>query len=188
MNILASASPRRKELLKRILSDFEVIPADIDESVWENEAPDSYAMRMSQTKANCLAEQYPSSLIIAADTIVALDKKILGKPCDRKEAFEMLESYSDSHHKVLTSVSLVNNGMEKSFIVEALVYFYPLSAQEIESYLDKNEWQDKAGAYGIQDSASLFVKEIRGDFFTIVGLPVSRIYRELLELGAIDQI
>jgi len=183
MVILASGSPRRKELLKRIVEEFEVIPADIDETVMNEESPQSYAERMSRTKAAHLAQDYPEELILAADTIVAVDEKILGKPVDRKDAKAMLMSYSNRSHEVLTSVTLRQGMQEKTFVVTAVVEFYPMTDEEIESYLDHNEWQDKSGSYGIQGAVSLFVKGIKGDFFTIVGFPISRIYQELKEFG-----
>ncbi|MDR2833551.1 MAG: Maf family protein [Streptococcaceae bacterium] len=187
MIILASNSPRRKELLKRIIPDYQVIPADIDESVYENEKATIYAKRMSETKAAFIHQTYSEDLVIAADTIVSVGDKILGKPENAEDARVMLLSYSGKSHQVMTSVTIMYKERKKSFMEVADVEFYEMTEAEITQYLSTNEWQDKAGGYGIQGAASLYVKGIMGDFFTIVGFPIARIYHEIQEFLAVYQ-
>lgn len=187
MIILASNSPRRKELMKLLTENYQVVPANIDETVLPNETPEVYAKRMSETKGRAILEQYPNDLILSADTIVVRNGRILGKPVNREEAKSMLQSYSGATHEVLTIVTILSPTDKKTFIVGASVSFYELTEEEIERYLSKDEWQDKAGAYGIQGVAALFVKEIKGDFFTIVGFPVSRIYHELQNFTVLEK-
>ena len=179
MLILASSSPRRKLLMKKIIKDFEILPADIDETVHAGELPRDYVKRMSVEKAAAVQQKRPIDIVIAADTIVATKTEIFGKPTTREEAKGMLKQYSDNSHYVLTGVTIYFKEKIKTFVVGAKVHFFPMTEQEIEKYLDTNEWQDKAGAYAIQGEAALFIRGIEGDYLTIVGFPVSKIYHEL---------
>lgn len=179
MLILASSSPRRKILMKKISKNFEVLPANIDEAVHADELPREYVKRMSIEKAAVVQQKRPIDIVIAADTIVATKTEIFGKPDNRQEAKSMLSQYSDTSHYVLTGVTIQFKDLVKTFVVGAKVHFYSMSEQEIEDYLDTNEWQDKAGAYAIQGEASVFIRGIEGDYLTIVGFPVSKIYHEL---------
>ncbi|MTD41903.1 septum formation protein Maf [Erwinia sp. CPCC 100877] len=179
--ILASQSPRRQELLGRIISNFEIVPADIDEQVKEKIAPEAYVQAMALEKATYVAEQYPEDLVIGCDTIVTIDEEILGKPASREAAFRMLRQLSGRTHKVYTSVVMKKGTQQSSVTVPAEVVFYELSDEEIERYLDTSEFKDKAGAYGIQGQGALLIKEIQGDYYAIMGLPVATVYRMLAD-------
>lgn len=177
--ILASKSPRRKELLSLICDSFEIIPADIDESVPQNVAAEEAAEYISTKKAFAIDSE---DVIIACDTVVIVDGKILGKPSDRQNGFEMLSELSGKTHSVISGVCIRYKGESVSFSQKSLVTFYELTDEEINDYLDSGEPFDKAGGYGIQGLGSLLVKEFSGDFFNIVGLPVARLRRSLSEL------
>ncbi len=181
MIILASQSPRRKELLAELVSEFAVIPADIDESVRPNEAAIPYVQRMAAEKAAAIAQTYPEDLVIASDTTVVVDEEILGKPVDRKDARAMLRKMSGRTHWVHTAVVLQKGKQQRQAVVSTEVVFRPLTDQEIDKYLALDEYQDKAGAYGIQGAAKIFVSSINGDFYTIVGFPVATVYQLLQE-------
>ncbi|MGX6961882.1 Maf family protein [Vagococcus xieshaowenii] len=170
--ILASQSPRRKELLALITEAFDVMPADIDETVTPGISPEDYVLRMSQQKAAHIFKEYPESLVIGCDTVVVLDGEILGKPVDHQEAKEMLQRYSDRTHEVLTGLTLLSKDKQITKLAQARVTFYPLDEAQIDAYVATNEPMDKAGAYGIQGGAAVFVKEIIGDYYAIVGFPV----------------
>ncbi|OTN88574.1 septum formation protein Maf [Enterococcus sp. 7E2_DIV0204] len=177
--ILASQSPRRHELLSRIISDFEVVPADIDEDVKSYFTPMDYVLTMAAQKAAHIAKQYPNDLVIGSDTIVTIDNEILGKPTSREDGFRMLRQLSGRTHKVYTSVVLMKDDQESSATVPATVEFYDLTDEEINRYLDTKEYEDKAGAYGIQEQGALLVKSIQGDYYSIMGLPIATLYRML---------
>lgn len=169
--ILASQSPRRKELLARLIPEFNIIPADIDETV-QGQRPTDYVMKMAEEKAGFIAKDHPQDLVIASDTIVALGDQILGKPADRKDAFNVLKSLSGGAHMVYTAVVIRQHDQIERVLTKAEVRFFDLTDEEINTYLDTEEYRDKAGSYGIQGAASLFVKEIHGDYYAIVGFPV----------------
>ncbi len=176
--ILASQSPRRKELLAWLVPAFEVRPADIDETPKENEDPLEYVARMAEEKAAVIAASHPDQLVIASDTTVAIGQTILGKPADAQEAEEMLQLLSGKEHLVYTSVVLQKGKHMEKVLSQAAVTFYPLSNDDISQYLSTGDYQDKAGAYGIQGPAGIFVKKIEGDYYSIVGFPV----------GAVNQV
>ncbi len=171
--ILASASPRRRELIKLIDENTLCISADVDETIPSGIESENAPEFLACKKALKIAEGYKSDLVIGCDTTVFVDCVPLGKPKDRKEAFYMLNLLSGRSHKVITGCCLCLNGKTLSFSVESKVYFFNLSEKEINDYLDTNEYTDKAGAYGIQGKGSLLVEKIEGDYFNIVGLPVS---------------
>lgn len=177
--ILASASPRRQELLKLITENFTVIPADIDETVPDNinifSAPEYLAVQ----KARHIAALYPDSLVIGSDTSVFCDEIMLGKPKDDSDAAEMLKMLSARQHKVITGCAICKGSQSISFSETTFVEFFPLSREEIAEYVKTGEPRDKAGAYGIQGKGSLLVKGIYGDYFNVVGLPVARLKREI---------
>ncbi len=177
--ILASASPRRKELLKMLVEDFEVIPADIDESISADIMPIMVAENIAIKKSQAIKRD--DALIIACDTVVIIHDKILGKPRDADEAFFMLKSLSGETHSVVTGVCLQYKGKPHSFSEMTTVRFFELSDDEISEYIKTGEPFDKAGAYGIQGRGGLLVKGIEGDFYNVVGLPVSRLKREIDE-------
>lgn len=181
--ILASRSPRRKELLKRINVPFEVIGSDIEETIDLNLTPDQVAQSLAFQKSSYIAKKYPNAYVIGADTIVVFENKILGKPQDEDDAYKMISLLSGNTHSVLTGVSIIHGEMNITFHEQTEVTFWELSDKEIRSYIKSGEPFDKAGSYGIQQLGSLFVKEIKGDYFNIVGLPISRLYRELKKIN-----
>lgn len=177
--ILASASPRRSELMTLAGFRFDVICADIDEIVPEKALPQEVVMSLALQKAQAVAKDHRKSAVVGSDTVVALDGKILGKPRSEKEAAEMLRSLSGRIHKVYTGVAIVCGEKVTSFFDETEVEFYPLTDQEILDYVATGEPMDKAGAYGIQGRGAVLVKRINGDYFNVMGLPISKVYREL---------
>lgn len=181
--VLASASPRRKELIKNIFSEVSVKPAECDETLPENIGARQAVEYLSQIK-NKASEKLcdGDELIISADTVVAVNDEILGKPSDKADARRMLELLSGQVHQVYTGVTLSYKGNHHTFSEKTDVEFYPLSTEEIEEYINSKEPYDKAGAYGIQGKAGLLVKGINGDYYNVVGLPVARLKREIIEL------
>lgn len=177
MIILASQSPRRQELLKLITSDFEIKVSNVDETLPDKIMPKEAVMYLSKIKAEPFADG--DNIVIGADTVVALDGKILGKPKNEESAREMLRFLSGRTHSVFTGVTLANNKKTKTFAVETKVKFFELTNEEIDAYIKTKEPFDKAGAYGIQGYGSLLVEKIDGDYFNVVGLPVSTLAREL---------
>ena len=184
--ILASASPRRKELLEKLDLDFSVCPADIDESLLPDEDAAMYPLRTAVQKAVAVAKTAENAIIIAADTVVVLDDRILGKPKDEKEAKEMLQRLSGREHIVITGIGVVDtvSGRTLSATEQTIVYFHPLEEEEIDAYIASGECMDKAGSYGIQGKGSLLVRKIDGDYFNVMGLPLSKLYRLLLNIDA----
>ncbi len=177
--ILASASPRRKELLAVITNDFSVVPSDCEENVPLDISADKTAEYLAEIKALSVAEKHPHSIVIGADTCVVAEDMILGKPKDTDDARKMLKMLLGKTHKVITGCAIVKNGVVNSFSVTTDVEFYPLSEEEIENYINTSEPYDKAGGYGIQGKASLFVKAIKGDYFNVVGFPIAELSRKL---------
>lgn len=175
--LLASASPRRHELLQLVAPNFECRAADVDESLPSGILPSEAVLYLSRIKALALAPS--NKIIIGADTVVALENKIIGKPKDENDAFDILKSLSGREHSVFTGVTLINGNEARSFFCETKVTFYELSDDEIHAYIKTGECLDKAGAYGIQGKGSLLVKKIDGDYFNVVGLPVAELYRQL---------
>ncbi|MDH6363774.1 septum formation protein [Enterococcus sp. PF1-24] len=177
--ILASQSPRRKELLARLVPEFTVMPADIDETVPAGITPVAYVEKMAAEKAAVVSETHPEALVIASDTIVVHQDKILGKPVSEVDAFQMLQGMSDATHTVYTAVVLQKGAHKEATLSSAEVTFYPLTTAEINAYLATGKYADKAGAYGIQEQASVFVKEIHGDYYSIVGFPIGKVNQML---------
>lgn len=183
--VLASGSPRRREILSKLGFDFQVKPSDIDEKVLEEEEPGSYVLRMAVQKALAAAEEEAAGLFIGADTVVVVDGKIIGKPRNAEEAKEQLRLLSAREHIVITGIGIVDKYHNRtvSSMEQTIVYFNPLSEGEIDAYVASGEPLDKAGSYGIQGLGAVFVRRIEGDYFNVVGLPVSRLYGLLSELG-----
>lgn len=177
MLILASQSPRRKELLSLITNDFTVKSADVDETLPDGISPQEAVEYLSKIKA--LPFKNDTDIVIGADTVVCLDGLILGKPKNEDDAFNMLRLLSARVHSVFTGVTILFGEKEKTFSVETRVKFFELLDDDINAYIKSGECSDKAGAYGIQGKGSLFVEKIDGDYFNVVGLPVSRLNREL---------
>lgn len=176
--VLASKSPRRSEILKNAGIDFTVRVADADEIIPDGTKPQDAVVFLAARKAMAV-ERAEDELVLGADTVVVLDDKVLGKPKDREDAYNMLRSLSGRVHSVFTGVCAIGNGISITFAEETKVEFLPLTDKEIFNYIDTNEPYDKAGAYGIQGLASKFVRGIEGDYFNVVGLPISRIYEKI---------
>lgn len=190
--VLASASPRRRELLQNMGLGFEIITSDGAEQVFENELPQDTVKRLSSEKALNVAKRapYDDCIVIGADTVVAIDGKILGKPEDEGDAKRMLTLLSGRTHKVYTGVSVIEttSGERVSDYVETEVKFVNLTERQIEKYVSSGEPMDKAGAYGIQDLGAMLVEKINGDYFNVVGLPVSRLARILRDRFGVDTV
>ncbi len=178
--ILASQSPRRKEILERIGTHFEVRSADIDEIINEKKDLKQELCRIALEKANAVRES-SDEIIISADTIVLSSNEVLGKPKSKAEAKKMLRKLSGIYHFVLTAVCLVSSKRIECECIETKVYFNPLTEEEINQYIETNEPMDKAGAYGIQGIGGCFVSRIDGDYTAVMGLPLSWVYKNLKE-------
>lgn len=187
--ILASASPRRKELLSIITDDFTAIPATNEEKIDMTLPQDKAVIYVAEQKAEEVSKNHPDDLVIGADTMVFCDNTPLGKPKDSDDAKKMLKLLSGKVHQVITAVVIAFEGKTRcSFAVQTDVEFYPLTEKEIDRYVQSGEPLDKAGAYGIQGKGSLLIKEIKGDYYNVMGLPVSRLYRELQKFAITKMI
>jgi septum formation protein len=176
--VLGSASPRRAELLRAAGIEFDVMPADVDESVRAGEAPDLYVRRVAEEKALVVAARAPDRLVLAADTTVVIDDVMLGKPADDADAKRMLSLLSGRTHQVFTAVAVYRSGMSRPLteVERTDVEFARLTEFEIDWYVASGEPHDKAGAYAIQGYASRFVARINGSYSNVVGLPVALVY------------
>ena len=181
--ILASQSPRRTELLRVIGLSHEVRPADIDETPLPHEEPVPHAERLARGKALRLSADFPGAVVIGADTIVVLDGDMLGKPADADEARSTLTRLSGRTHSVHTAIAVTRGGALATAVESVEVTFLPLTARQIDAYIATGEPMDKAGAYGIQGHGAAIVERIHGDFFAVMGLPLSRLVRLLREVG-----
>lgn len=181
--IVASASPRRKEILLSSGYDFEVIPSDADESISEKLTPSETVLELSKRKAVSVSEKHPGDVVFGCDTVVALGDKILGKPRNDEEAAEMLKMLSGKTHEVLTGVCITDGESIQNFFERTEVTFYELSDETVKTYVQSGECRDKAGAYGIQGLGCVLVKEIKGDYFSVVGLPIAKTARLLSKFG-----
>ena len=178
--VLASKSPRRSEILKNAGYEFVVRVADADETIPEGTKPEEAVVFLAARKAMAV-ERADDETVLGADTIVVLDNRILGKPKDREDAYNMLKNLSGRVHSVFTGVCIIENGKSITFSEETQVEFLPLTDKEIYEYIDTNDCYDKAGAYGIQGYASKFIRRINGDYFNVVGLPISAIFEKFLK-------
>jgi len=175
--VLASGSPRRSEILAAVGWEFSKWVPDIDESEHHGESPEDYVQRLAREKVEAAARTHPSKFILAADTTVVVDGRILGKPDDLAHAEQMLRTLSGRWHDVLTGVALYRSGMITVGIERTGVKFVEMSDAEIEFLAEMGDPLDKAGAYAVQAQAALFIEQIRGDYWNVVGLPVSLVYR-----------
>jgi septum formation protein len=182
--ILASQSPRRRELLALIGIAHEVRPADIDESLLPGELPAAHAERLARAKAHTIAEHEPDAVVIAADTIVVVGGDVLGKPRDRTEAQVMLRCLSGRTHTVLTAIAVARGARVESAVESVDVTFCRLTDAEIDAYIATGEPMDKAGAYGIQGYGATIVERVNGDYFSVMGLGVHRLVELLDRVGA----
>jgi septum formation protein len=187
--ILASASPRRRELLMSINLDFEIIPSHIPEVRGEGESPDEYVARLSREKAAAIAGKFPTDWIIAADTTVLLGDQLLEKPEDAEDAARMLATIAGKTHTVYTGVTLLNlaRNWHDTRVAESEVRMLPLDAREIEWYVATGEPLDKAGAYAVQGTGAMFIDSIHGSYTNVVGLPLATLFGMLRKAG-IDPI
>jgi septum formation protein len=187
--VLASASPRRKELLSGIGLSFRIIPSEVDETLINGESPDVHVCRLALAKASEVSEKVPDSWVLGADTIVVIDDTILGKPRDEEEARFMLARLSGRTHEVFTGYAIVHARFpEKNRVryVTSAVYIRDLSSDEIEDYVSTDEPMDKAGSYAIQGIGAGIVERVAGSYTNVVGLPLCEVARDLKDLGVFD--
>lgn len=177
--ILASASPRRRELMKLITDNFTAVSTDADETLPEGTKPSEASVRLSIIKAQAAAGIYSQDIVIGCDTTVIYGEKILGKPKDKSQCREFIKMISGKTHSVITGCTLTCKNKSRSFSVSTDVTFRNLSNDEIESYISTEEPYDKAGGYAVQGKGALLIEKINGDYFNVVGLPVSRLNIEL---------
>lgn len=183
--ILASASPRRQELLTLLDLEFDVIPSQVDEVIDPTMTDGDIVMDLAKQKAKDVATMYPEHIVLGFDTIVVKDHHILGKPEDDEDAKKMLTVLSNTVHQVLTGVAIYKSGKITTFYESTDVFFKRLTDLEISSYLDTKEPFDKAGAYGIQGKGARFVSKIVGDYYTVMGVPLHKLYLKLQALSII---
>ncbi|HLR51412.1 MAG TPA: Maf family protein [Candidatus Avamphibacillus sp.] len=181
--ILASSSPRRQALLKQVNIPFSIRKPNVDESQIMTNDPVEKVKQLSLLKGNATSLLEDNEVILSADTVVSYDHQILEKPKDKQDAFKMLSLLSGSVHEVFTGVTIRSAEKEITFAQETEVKFWPLSESEINNYIASGEPFDKAGAYGIQGMGAILVKKINGDYFNVMGLPISRVCRELREFS-----
>ena len=184
--VLASRSPRRKQLLESLGLDFIVHPSEIDEAKIYNASPDKYVISLAKAKAVAVSNEYSDSIIIGSDTTVHFKGDYLNKPETKEEAYQMLSSLSGNYHSVYSGISVLDNSrmILKTDYSETKVKFRNLFKDEIEQYIESGSPMDKAGAYGIQDDfGATFVERIQGDFYNVVGLPLVKLYLILMELA-----
>ena len=180
--ILASGSPRRAEILDSVGWEFTRHVPDIDESEREGESPEDYVVRLAREKAEAVAVNYPGKIVLGADTTVVVDGQTLAKPVDLDDARRMLRVLAGNWHEVLTGIAIVQHGETRSDLQRTRVKFAPMSDAEINFLAERGDPLDKAGAYAVQAQAALFIEGIEGDYWNVVGLPVSLVYRLVTSL------
>lgn len=179
--VLASGSPRRAEIMRSVGWVFEKDVPDIDETERPGETPETYVQRLAREKAQVIAENHPKQIVLGADTTVVINGQIIGKPTDVLDARRMIAMLSGNWHEVLTGVAIVSHGQTSVDIQRTRVKFAPLSEREIDFLVEKGDPLDKAGAYAVQAQAALFIEAIDGDYWNVVGLPISLVYRMIAE-------
>lgn len=177
--ILASASPRRKELLSELGYNFEVIASNIDETINPNNPIDDEMIKLSFNKASSVFTNNKDAIVIGADTIVYKNNKIYGKPKNKEDAFNMIKELNDGPHEVITAVSIISKEKSESFLTKTIVTFDYLKDEEIHKYVENDDILDKAGAYAIQKEAKFFIKSINGDYYSVIGLPIAELNKRL---------
>jgi len=185
--ILASASPRRAELLRLLGLDFDVIPSHMDEASIHGETPPEQVLRLSREKAGRIADLFPEAMVLGADTVVVIGGRVLGKPGTVEDAREMLEALSGREHIVFTGFSLISRRLELqvSQVVQSAVLFKEIPEDEISWYVHSEEPYDKAGGYAVQGMGAFFIREIRGSYTNVMGLPLSEVVETLKDLGTL---
>ncbi len=181
--ILASGSPRRSEIMNSVGWSFTKAVPDIDESERAGESPDDYVRRLALEKAQAVAGLYPGEIVLAADTTVVIDGQIMGKPVDDGDARRMIRMLAGNWHEVLTGVAVSKNGVSEVGMQRTRVKFAAMNEAEIEFLVEKGDPLDKAGAYAVQAQAALFIEGIEGDYWNVVGLPISLVYRLVIKAG-----
>jgi len=181
--ILASSSPRRKELFDFLGVKYQIVTKDVKETIDQNLLPEEQAMDLAFQKASAVFKDNKDKIVLGFDTLVYTQTEILGKPKDKKDAKRMLELLSGKTHMVVTGTAILTKEVSHSFYSKTAVTFYPLTESEIDKYVESLEPLDKAGAYAVQGYGARFVERIEGDYFTVMGMPVSRIYQEFKKLG-----
>ncbi len=181
--VLASASPRRRQLLSELGWKFQIVPAEVDEAVFPGEDPDTAACRLAEAKARAVAARMPECLVIGADTLVLLDGYLLGKPRNRSQGKEMLRMLNGREHSVLTGIALVEGTRSCVAVERTEVRFRFISESALQAYVDTGEGDDKAGGYAIQGQGALLVESISGCFYNVVGLPLGRLSTLLAQWG-----
>lgn len=181
--VLASASPRRRELLTLIGIEHSVIPSNFDETMQPGEEPEAHALRLAVEKARAVARAHPDAVVIGADTVVVLDGRVLGKPPSREVARAMLQQLNGRTHTVITAVAVAYRGTVRHGAEQVAVTFRHLAGDEVDAYVATGEGMDKAGAYGIQGFGATIVERIEGDFFAVMGLPLVRLVGLLRDAG-----
>jgi septum formation protein len=181
--VLASGSPRRRQLLQLIGIEHDVVPSNIDETMRPRETPRRHAERLAREKASVIAKREPDRITIGADTIVVINRKVLGKPADAEDARRMLSMLSGREHTVITAVAVARGRKLRSAVEEVRVKFRRLREDEIDAYIATGEPMDKAGAYGIQGYGATIVECVDGDYFAVMGLPLARLVTLLKDLG-----
>jgi septum formation protein len=186
--ILASASPRRREILQSVGLNFKIIPANVNEDYLTGESPRQHVKRLSFNKAMAVAEKYQKAWVLGADTIVVIDGMILGKPKNKVQAKNMLEKLSGRHHKVFTGVTIshMESAISKTQVIQSTVRFKTISPEEMKWYINCDEPYDKAGGYAIQGKGAYFIRSIRGSYTNVIGLPLCEVLETLIGLKAID--
>ena len=177
--ILASQSPRRRELMALCEIPFTIVNPQVDETLSTDIPLEQAVTDLAMRKAQEVFAKHPDSVVIGADTIVVIDGEVLGKPVEAPVAIEMLRKLSGRKHQVVTGVCVIGPGSTESFHSVTEVEFYELNEEQIKKYVDSKVCLDKAGAYGIQDKGALFIKGIIGDYYTVMGLPIARVYQSL---------
>jgi len=185
--ILASASPRREDLLRSVGLKFKIIPAHVDETYINGETPHAHVKRLSRDKAMVIAKKYPQALVLGADTIVVIDGLILGKPKNKKQAREMLQQLSNRTHTVFTGFTILgmSAGLAKTRVIRSAVQFKEIAPDEMDWYVNCDEPYDKAGGYAVQGKGAYFIKAIRGSYTNVIGLPLCEVLEELKRINKI---
>ncbi|OGH04538.1 MAG: hypothetical protein A2W22_04705 [Candidatus Levybacteria bacterium RBG_16_35_11] len=181
--VLASKSPRRKELLKQIGLNFTVDISEIDERRFSHSSPLNLVKNLAKAKARIISKKHKDAIIIAADTLVVLNKEIIGKPKSKRDAMQMLKKLNGKTHLVITGFTILDSKKEITEIVKTKVKFKKMTKKEIDDYVKTGEPLDKAGGYGIQGKGAIFIEGIKGDFFNVVGLPIYALSKALERSG-----
>jgi septum formation protein len=185
--ILASASPRRQELLRSVGLKFKIIPAHINENGLAGEGPRQHVKRLAREKAMVIAKKYPEAWVLGADTIVVIDGIVLGKPENKTQARKMLQKLSGCEHKVFTGFTIAHVAAEiyRTKVIQSAVQFKTISPKEMDWYVASDEPYDKAGGYAVQGQGAFFIKSIRGSYTNVIGLPLCEVLEELKSFGTI---